>query len=226
MHHPLYPIRLGVDLGTQQALFLPHDSFRTHYQLVGATGSGKTNAIHTFLRTLMKEPEQQACIFVFDPMGNLSRDILRWMVSRHCPEHVRRRLLYIEPAREEVVIPFNPLTYTSEANFYYQVARAVDLVLRAWSAQDLAQQPRLMQWAYKAMCAMAALDFPLSMSQHLLHPGTDEHRALLRQIPDEIAYQWSEILQAKGSEPTRILESTVLQLVDPAAHVWSNREPI
>jgi len=46
-------------------------------------------------------------------MGNLSRDLLHWIASKHCPEHVRERLLYIEPANSEYVLPFNPLQHVN-----------------------------------------------------------------------------------------------------------------
>ncbi|MCA9078425.1 MAG: TraM recognition domain-containing protein [Planctomycetaceae bacterium] len=203
------PIRLGIDLRNDcHPVFVNPAGLARHTHLVGQTGAGKTTAIHTLLRPLMCEPRKKCCLFVIDPMGHLSFDLLRWIASNKCPEHVRERLVYIEPAREDIVMPFNPLRFTTEGNRYYQTARAVDLILRAWTAQDLSQQPRLAQWAYKAMCAMAVLDLPIAMSRYLLHPGTDEHKAILRKMPDEISFHWNEILDAKGNEAVRILEST------------------
>ena len=114
----------------------------------------------------------------------------------------------MEPAREDVVTPFNPLHHTTEANRYYQTMRAVDLVLRAWEAQDVSQQPRLLQWTYKAFCAAAQLGFPISICRYLLHPGSEYHSAIINQIPGEIGNQWQQILAAKGGEAVRILEST------------------
>lgn len=204
----MLPVRLGVDLdGNNRPLYLDPESLRTHLHLVGATGAGKTTAIHALLRPLMAEPRDQNCLFVIDPMGNLSFDLLRWMATPYCPQHVRDRLVYIEAARDEFVMPFNPLNACVDDNRYYHVARAVDLILRAWTAQNLAEQPRLMQWSYKAMTAMAAMKFPIAISRFLLHPGSDEHAALLRRIPGEIQHHWQEILKAKGGEAVRILES-------------------
>jgi len=105
-------------------------------------------------------------------------------------------------------MPFNPLTHTSDANRYYQTMRSVDIVLRAWAAQDVSQQPRLLQWTYKAFCAAAMMGLPIAMCKYLLHPGTDEHVAILNRIPGEIRSHWNEILNARGSEAVRILEST------------------
>ena len=205
----MLPVRLGIDLrNAGLPVFMNPAGLSRHLHGVGATGTGKTTAVHALLRPLMMEPREKCCIFTVDPMGNLSADLLRWMASRRCPDHVRRRLVYIEPARSEYVLPYNPLRFATDDNRYYHVARSVDLILRAWKAQDLAMQPRLMQWSYKALCAMAALAFPIGMSRYLLHPGTREHEAILERMPDDIRHHWAEILEAKGSEPTRILEST------------------
>ena len=202
-------IRIGVDLDRGNLpVNLDPNFLRTHLHLVGATGAGKTTAIHALLRPLMADHRRKCALFVIDPMGGLSADLLQWIASRKCPEHVRKRLVYIEPAREDTVVPINPLRFVSEANRYYQVARAVDLILRAWAAQDLGQQPRLMQWSYRAMCSMAAMGYPISMSRFLLHPGSQEHAAILNKLPEDIRHHWQEILNARGSEATRILEST------------------
>ena len=204
----MLPLRLGIDLKTGRPVLLRPDALRTHLHLVGATGAGKTNSILTLLRPLLMEPRRKCCLFLIDPMGNLSHDLLSWIASSKCPEHVRQRLVYIEPARDDVVLPFNPLQQAIGDGRYYRVARAVDLILRAWNAQDLASQPRLMQWSYKALAAMAAMGLPIAMSRYLLHPGTDEHRMLLSKIPPEIRAHWEEILKAKGNEAVKILEST------------------
>ncbi|MEZ6133114.1 MAG: DUF87 domain-containing protein [Planctomycetaceae bacterium] len=202
-------IPIGRDMDNSQPLFLDSESLRTHLHLIGATGSGKSNAILVLLRRLMlRSGTSKSCLFVVDPLGNLSRDLLRFLAHpEFCTDSVRERLLYIEPAREDVVLPFNPLLHTSEGNRYYQTMRAVDICLRAWDAQDVTQRPRLLQWLYKAFCAAAVMGFPISVCRYLLHPGTDEHDQILRLIPGEVGYHWKEILRSRG-EATKILEST------------------
>ncbi len=204
-------IRLGVDLEQNlRKIILPYEALSRHLHLVGATGSGKTVAIHTITRPIMMATGRQQCsMFIFDLMGNVSLDSLRWIASSKCPDHVRRRLIYIEPANSDYVVPFNPLRFVNDENRYYHVSRTVDLILRAWAAQDLSLQPRLMQWSYKAVSAIAALGLPLAMTRFLLHPGTQEHKRILEMIPGDIQYHWAEILSAKGGqEAVKILEST------------------
>lgn len=190
-------------------LFLDTETLRKHMHLIGASGSGKSNAILTLLRPLMlASGNQKNCIFVIDPLGTLSADLLKLMAHpRYMTDSVRRRLVYIEPANESIVLPFNPLTHSSTGRRYYQVMRAIDIVLRAWDAQDVSQQPRLLQWMYKAFCVAATMDFPISMCRYLLHPGTAEHKILLDRIPGEIRHHWQAILKSQG-QAQQILEST------------------
>jgi hypothetical protein len=205
----MIPVVLGTDQTTGRKFTLDPDVLRTHLHLLGATGSGKTVCIHTLIRPLLMTPRPKCCLFLVDPMGNLSYDLLKWIANdRLCPQHVRDRLVYIEPAKEGIVVPFNPLIHESDDHLYYQVGRAVEIILRAWASQDIAQMPRLRQWTFNSLFAVAAMGLPLAACQFLLHPGTDEHEALLKRMPLRLKLMWGEILQARGSERVRILEST------------------
>ena len=206
----MIPILLGEHRKKGSPIFLEPEMFRTHMHLIGATGTGKTTAIHAILRSLMLQVGRDECsLFVIDPMGNLSHDLLNFIAHpTFCTKRVRERLVYIEPAREDVVMSFNPLTFTTPANRYYQTMRAVDLVLRGWAAQDVSQQPRLLQWTFKAFCAAALMGLPIALCQHLLHTGTPEHEAILNRIPGASRNHWLEVLNSRGSVATTILEST------------------
>ncbi|MFN0196156.1 MAG: FtsK/SpoIIIE domain-containing protein [Planctomycetaceae bacterium] len=205
----MLPLTIGTDLTTGQPVTLDPDLLRTHLHLLGATGSGKTVCIHTLLRPLLSTNRPKCCLFLVDPMGNLSQDLLKWMANeRLCPPHVRERLVYIEPAREDVVLPFNPLVHDSDDHLYYQVGRAVEITLRAWASQNIEEMPRLRQWCFNSFFAVAAMGLPLSAAQYLLHPGSPEHEAVLKRLPDRLKLVWSEILASRGNERVRILEST------------------
>lgn len=163
----------------------------------------------SIIRQILTATHEKACLFVIDPMGNLSYDLLRWMANtRYCPEGVRRRLLYIEPAREGVTLLFNPLICESAAHEYYQVERTISLILRAWDSQELSAMPRLRKWTFAAFLSAARLKLPIAICEYLLQPGSAEHDALLRILPPDIKYEWHELLSARGSEAIRILEST------------------
>lgn len=205
----MLPLEIGTDRTTGRAVILEPELLRTHFHLLGATGSGKTVFINTILRPLLSTNRPKCCLFLIDVMGNQSQDLLKWMASeRLCPQHVRDRLVYIEPARDDIVLPFNPLLHEGDDHLYYQCGRTVEITLRAWLSQNIEEMPRLRQWCFNSFFAVAAMGLPLAAVQYLLHPGSDEHEAMLRRLPERLKPVWAEILNSRGSERVRILEST------------------
>lgn len=124
-------ILLGHHSETGEPIRIPRSAFETHFHLIGGTGKGKTTAIHTLLKPLLMDPLEDSCFIVFDRLGGLSHELLLWMASDFCTD-VRRRLVYIEAANEEAIVGFNPLLYTTEAEGYYKVQRATEIILRAY----------------------------------------------------------------------------------------------
>ena len=205
----MIPIVLGQDQDSKRNVVLNRQQLTTHLHLIGGTGTGKTTAIRTITYPLLMDSQEPCAFFLVDPMGNLSNDLLTWMANeQECPQHVRDRLIYIEPARGDVVVPFNPLRHQGPEQLYFQVARAVEVVLRAWASQNVEEMPRLRYWMFNAFFAIAEMGMPLAMAEYLLRPGSEEHKALLRALPETLRNMWGEILTARGSEAIRLLEST------------------
>lgn len=201
-------ITLGTDRKTGKKIYLPKNSFDTHWHLIGGTGKGKTTAIHTMLHGLLLDPMSNDCWFIFDRMGNLSYELLLWIVSDFCPQFVRDRVIYIEPACEDVVIGFNPLLFETPAQGYYKVSRSTETILRGWESTDIQAMPRLARWMFNAFWAAAQLGLTISDCVHLLNPGSPFHASLLNCLPPLLKAEWNEILRAHGNEATRVLEST------------------
>jgi hypothetical protein len=201
-------ILLGHDCKTGQAVYLPVNAMKTHLHLIGGTGKGKTTALHTMLHPLMLDPFDEACFFVFDRLGNFSQELLMWMASDFCTEDVRKRLLYVEPAREDVVLGFNPLVYTTDGEGFYKVSRATDIVLRAWESVNIEAMPRLARWTFNAFYAAAQLGLTIADCVHFLMPGSPYHGPLLEILPERLRYEWEELMHARSGEAMRILESS------------------
>lgn len=199
-------VHLGTDRKSGKRVYLPLESFRTHYHLIGGTGKGKTTALEAIQHQLFVDPLSPACHIVVDRMGSYSYSLLAWFASPWCPEWVRRRLVYIEGANERVVCPFNPLTYDTPGHGYFKTARATDVVLRAWSSQNIEETPRLARWIFNAFWSAAQLGLTIADCVHLLMPGSDLHGALLRLLPPLLQAEWREILQARG-EAGKMLEA-------------------
>lgn len=200
-------VLLGADRETGEKVYIPKRSFDTHWHLIGGTGKGKTTAIHTLLHPLMMDPLSEDCWFIVDRMGNLSFDLLLWATSDFCTEDVRDRIVYVEPAREDVVLGFNPLSYTTDQHGYYKVGRATDCILRAWQSQDIGQMPRLARWVFNSFWAAAQLGLTVADCGHILNPGSPYHGPILDALPPLLKAEWHEILRARG-RATEILDSS------------------
>jgi hypothetical protein len=183
------------------------DSFRTHYHIIGGTGKGKTTAIEAIQRQLFCH-RGRAAHFVLNRMPATTASHLRWFASPYCPQHVRERLVYIDAAREDLVLPFNPLLYTTPAHGYFKVGRACECILRAWASQNIEEMPRLARWTFNAMWAAARLGLTVSDCSHLLMPGSQYHEPILNHLPPLLKAEWTEIQSARSGEASRILESS------------------
>lgn len=198
---------LGWLTDSQERFYLPRASFDTHWHLIGGTGKGKTTAIHTLLHEILLDPCDQSCLVIVDRLGGLSWDLLRWIASEFAPPSVPERLVYIEPAREDVVIGFNPLLFQTEGEGYYRVSQAAEIILRGWAAQNLDEMPRLARWLFNSFYACALLGLTIADSAHLLLPGSPYHRPLLALLPDRLRHEWQELIDARSAEVARMLES-------------------
>ncbi len=198
---------LGNIASTGKQFYLPRSSFETHWHLIGATGKGKTTAIHRMLHEILLDPIERPCVIIVDRMGNLSFDLLRWIASEYCTDDVRQRLVYIEPSREDVVIGFNPLLFDTLAHGYYKVSQAADIILKGWASQNLAEMPRLSRWLFNSFLACAVLGLTIADSVHLLLPGSPFHQNLLAALPPRLSFEWQELLRTQGGEVGRILEA-------------------
>lgn len=199
---------LGHRQGTKEPVRIPKSSFDTHWHLIGGTGKGKTTAIHTMLHGLLLDPMHDPCVVIVDRMGNLSHELLLWMASDFCTDEVRNRLVYIQPSREDAVIGFNPLLYDTMAHGYYKVSRASEIILKGWASQNLEEMPRLGRWLFNSFWAAAQLGLTIADCVHFLMPGSPYHEQLMQCLPDALRYEWSDLIQTRSGEVSRILDSS------------------
>lgn len=190
-------------------IYLPAATLPTHTHLIGSTGVGKSTLLVRLLAQLMVGNLQPSTIFVIDPLGGLAESLLDYMAHPTlCPESVRRRLVYIEPANTDYVMPFNPLRFIDENDLYYRTGRASDVMLRSGRSHDMTIMLRLRRWLYNCFYSVGTLGYPPSAAQFLVQPGTDQHNQLLSQIPPQLQLAWSEIMQAGLRERVTMLDST------------------
>jgi hypothetical protein len=159
------------------------------------------------LHGVLLDPIRQPCVVIIDRLGGLSFDLLRWMASEFCTDDVRERLVYVEPARENVVLGFNPLTFETDSHAFYKVSLAADTVLKGWASQNLEEMPRLARWLFNSFFACALMGLTIADAVHLLLPGSRYNRALLDALPPRLKHEWGDLFKVSPNEVSRILES-------------------
>lgn len=200
-------VRLGTNRDTGNAVYLPIRALDRHLHLVGVSGSGKTTALLTLLTQLVRMPFNEKCVIILDRLGGFSQDLLRWFASDFCPQWVRERLIYIEAADELRTVPLHPLSHGTPGEAYYRTARAMEIVLRGWHAQDLSQQPRLARWMFNAFYGATQLGLCISDCAHFLYEHSPFHLGLIDALPIDIQREWLQILTNKNQADIQ-LEST------------------
>jgi len=200
-------INIGHDADTKEPVHLPLSSFDTHWHLIGGTGKGKTTAITSMLHKLLIDPLRKDCFIIIDRMGSFSQNLLMWMASPFCTQTARDRLIYFEAGREDIVLPFNPLIYDTQAHGHFKVCRATEVVLRGWDSQNIEAMPRLARWIFNAFWSAAQLGLTISDCTHFLMPGSPFHQPLIECLPEPLQVEWSDLRRGGGSEISRILES-------------------
>lgn len=200
-------LHLGHDAVTKKPVHVPLSSFNTHWHLIGGTGKGKTTAITTLLHRLLLDPLHKDCYIIVDRMGSFSNQLLMWMASLFCTQQVRARLIYFEASREDVVLPFNPLVYDTQAHGHFKVSRATEVILRGWESQNIEAMPRLARWIFNAFWSAAQLGLTISDCVHFLMPGSPLHDRLIACLPQQYQIEWNELKRGGGGEISRMLES-------------------
>ena len=121
--------KIGTDKESQRPVAIPNAALNTHLHLVGATGVGKSTFIIRLLTRILLSLNKRT-VFVVDPLGGLANAIVDFVSHpRFCPQHVRDRFIYIEPANMDYVMPLNSLHYENEDDLYFKTGRTCDCML-------------------------------------------------------------------------------------------------
>lgn len=224
--HTLYTLRSAflkkktakLHLGNQGLLGLspisiPLDDFNSHLYVVGQSGQGKSK----FLQQLL----YQLCFTnwgcgVFDPHSDLASDLLAqlgtyprgdpWLAQ----SNNRSRLIYLDPSRDDYLIPFN--IFKSTTNTPYEIAEnVVEAFRRVWP-ETLAEAPRFAQILRNAALILALKGLSLLELEALL-TNVDFRRRLLADISDPLVVSFFEHQYNRWGREQAIFASPVLNKV-------------
>lgn len=188
----------------------PADHLSRHLHAFGTTGSGKSVFLNLLKQQLLMPSYsiRKPCMFIVDPLGGLSRDFLKFIVSPFCPEFVRRRVVYIEPANTDSVIPFNPLKCKERHEEDFRVDRAQEVILRAWANQSIEEMPSLARWLALTLASLAKLNLPIGFAQYMVYPDCKEFVAIRDRQDEHTIRMWREFDDLSPNQLANTLTST------------------
>ena len=192
-----------------QTLRLPLHEARSHLQVTGVTGTGKTRLLaHLFLELF----DQGQAVTLIDPHGDAARLVLAQLVARGVyrrPEAIER-ILYLDlPAAAATgrYLPFNVLRQPHLDP--HTTARSVlEALRRAWPSLDQGQAPTFENVILAGVFVLIANGLPLPRLHDLLVNPTWREE-LLHQVEDETVLGFFRArLPRWGREQSLMVESS------------------
>jgi hypothetical protein len=134
-------IHIGRNTRDGGHVLLPPKDLITHVHGYGLTRSGKSRLIQYIAQQLIKQ--RKGCA-VFDPHGNLFRDLLTWL----CVMRYTVPLVLFNPSYLKRIVGFNASIspYGDEARLMTKAERLVTSTLRIWGAENPNSYSNIERW--------------------------------------------------------------------------------
>lgn len=179
----LLPVRDRVVLGRVGVVpyAIPNWTRDTHVYVIGASGTGKSKLLESLFVADVKAG--RGCGLI-DPHGDLARDTLAHLLSDgfFAKPDTLKRVIYFDPARTDVTVPFNVLRSRLPA---YTIANHIIEAMRRTWPQSLREAPRFTNIALASLLALieakqSLTDMPRLMTDtgyraHVLAAVRDPH---------------------------------------------------
>lgn len=206
-----------IHLGTRFFGLLPVSislkNFATHLYVVGQSGQGKSKFLQHVLYELASKG--WGC-GVLDPHSDLANDLLGQLASypKRRPWLAdpvnQKRILYLDPARSDYVIPCNILKNSTSAP--YEIAEnVVEAFRRVWP-ETLAEAPRFAQILRNTVLVLAQRNLSLLELEPFL-TDVEFRRRLLTGFPDPLVVSFFERQYNRWGREQIIFASPVLNKV-------------
>lgn len=168
---------------------------KTHLHVVGSTRSGKSKWLERFCRELFKKGMG---FTIIDPQGALAESLMSYFTYT-LPS---RPIIYLDPSRNDYLIPFNPL-FSESDHVSARVSRFVESVLKVWGVSSIDATPRLGRWLTCVCNLFATGEFGLSEVNYLLTWANHDMRVYAAKVLKNnpvVQNEWLQLLSYKTSQ--------------------------
>lgn len=215
----LDPSHMKIRIGSRDffgliPLYLSLRRFNTHMYVVGASGQGKSKFLQHVLFELATKGHGCG---VFDPHSDLASDLLAQLAAYPSkkawlsqPQNYRR-VLYLDPSREDYVVPCNILR-NSFCSPYEIAENVVEAFRRVWP-DSLSEAPRFAQILRNAVLVLIANDLTLLELEPLLTNKAFRMRMLQKVNDPQVASFFTQQFDAWGKREQPLFISPVLNKI-------------
>jgi hypothetical protein len=148
--------------------------------VIGMSGKGKSKLLE---HCLYQDIAAGRGCGLIDPHSLLADDLLRLLITRDALANsdIRKRLVYVDPARTDYVVPFNALA--TETEHPYDIAAAVLEAFRRTWPECLKEAPHFSNVVTAALIVLIANGLTLIDMPHLL-TNSDFREQCLKEVDE------------------------------------------
>lgn len=220
--HGLY---LGTNTKDGSSVFLDPARLRTHVDINGPPGVGKTRLLLAMFQQLCRIP--RATVVFVNPKGDAGRQARDWSIANG----YGKRLIWFDPGdtSDGYVMGWNPLKPNGLAVATHAKA-AREAILSSWGQSNFDDTPQLARFLFLALHVVREQHLTLVEALRLLLPGSPLRQALLPMIADPYVQESLAYLDSlRDSRQDELLASSVAKLeafvMDPVIrHVVTQQE--
>jgi hypothetical protein len=189
------------------SLFRVTSSERTaHLYVIGVSGKGKSKLLE---HCLYQDIAAGRGCGLIDPHSLLADDLFRSLITRGIlddPE-IRKRIVYVDPARTDYVIPFNVLA--TQAEHPYDIAAAVLEAFRRTWPESLREAPHFSNVVTAALIVLIENGLTLMHMPRLLTNTEFRDQCLERVTEPQVVQFFHDRYDRWGREAPLMRESTL-----------------
>lgn len=205
---PLVLGQLG-SLPFMPPITMPQQQRAAHMYVIGLSGKGKSKFLE---HCLYQDIAAGRGAGLVDPHSLLADDLLRLLVTKklHLDPRVQEKLIYVDPARQDYIVPFNVLALPQEEP--YDIAATVLEAFRRTWPESLKEAPHFANIVMASLLALIENRLTLMHLSKLL-TNKDFREQCLTNVADQSVIEYFHDRYDKWGREAPILRESILNKV-------------
>lgn len=196
------------------SVYCSHGDRKTHMQIIGASGEGKSKFMEHLIREDILNNEG---LCLLDPHGYLYQDIVKWCTEKGMLDRGRhnKKIMLFDPSENDWAFGFNPLQLSS-ADLSFHVDAMVRATAKVWGGENSDRTPLLKRCLRILFHALVENNLSLLEAPHFIEPTSKEVRTLLigNLKHSLVRQEWEYLNSLKANQFREEFGSTVNRMME------------